>query len=125
MEAVEDNTVEAVENEDKVSVEIKRDDYVEGRTASGTKSLNNGDKVASKLNALSMEDVHAVTLACTEIDTTEKYAHLNVGMQRMNCGNRLRGWLADEEKSIFRWEQFVSELESLIEEEAEEEAEVA
>ena len=80
-----------------VSVRINREKYVTSRTASGTKSLNNNDDVAQLLTGLSVDAVHAIATECLDMDTSEKYGHLNVGMQRMNVGNRLRGFVNPKE----------------------------
>jgi len=81
-----------VQTEEK-KVTIDRSKYEETRAASGAKSLSNGDEVALVLGGLPVEAVHAIGSELLDIDTAEKYGHLNAGMQRMNVGNRLRGWV--------------------------------
>lgn len=79
-------------------------DYVhdnEHKTAGGNTSVNNGDDVAKKLVGKSIDEVYgmaAKVLVKADPDVTEaslrkQYKHLNVGMQRMNLGNRMRGVL--------------------------------
>ena len=64
-------------------------------TATGKATLNNGDEFALLWEALL--PVQACQLADKVVPQPDKqthatkYAHLNVGMQRMNAGNRIRG----------------------------------
>ena len=65
----------------------------ENKTAGGHTSIDNNDKLAQKLRGASIDDVYkqaAKVLEETEKDLRKKYGHLNVGMQRMNLGNRMR-----------------------------------
>ena len=73
-----------------------RANYVRGlaTTASGNPTVDNNDDVAGKLRGMAIEGVYA--LAAIELGIAQevlrtKYEHLNVGMQRMNLGNRIRG----------------------------------
>jgi hypothetical protein len=60
------------------------------KTASGARSVSNGDDVAKALNGLTVETLLTLAKkACPE--RWEKWAKLNPGMQRMNLGNVLRG----------------------------------
>ena len=98
-------------NEKKVEVEktdplvnVKRENYVSARTAAGTKSLHNNDIVANGLQGLTIDELYVIfgkymkfpikvrAESCADVDEVQaQYAHLNVGMQRMNMGNRIRG----------------------------------
>ena len=71
-------------------VKINRDRYKTTKTATGQKSLNNGDEVAAVLEGLHVDELFKIGVEVLGEDFTEKYAKLNVGMQRMNMGNRLR-----------------------------------
>lgn len=67
--------------------------YVKATTASGNTSLNCGDDLAKKLAGKDLDAVYklaAKTLDVPEKDLRSRYAKLNVGMQRMNLGNRMR-----------------------------------
>lgn len=82
-------------------VKVDRNKYVSARSASGAKSLNNGDEVAIALAGLAIETLYKVADsicgdAAKEFRT--KYAKLNVGMQRMNLGNRIRGAITKMDK---------------------------
>ena len=66
-----------------------RANYVASKTAKGTKSLHNGDEVASALAGMPVEDVRAKVAAALGEDPA-RYDHLNAGQIRMNWGNRLR-----------------------------------
>lgn len=72
----------------------------EKKTAGGNTSVDNDDDVAKKLRGKDLDAVYAfvgpVVSKATDGDENEKtlrkkYGHLNVGMQRMNLGNKLRG----------------------------------
>lgn len=84
-------------------VNIKRENYVTARTASGGKSLHNDDAVAQGLQGLNIDELYDIAgkflvfplkvkgAAVESIgDLGKVYADLNVGMQRMNLGNRIR-----------------------------------
>lgn len=68
----------------------------EHKTAAGNPSIHCGDDVAKKLLGQSLDDCYAIAAKVCEMAEKElraKYAHLNVGMQRMNLGNKMRGIL--------------------------------
>lgn len=67
--------------------------YVKATTASGNTSLNCGDELAKKLEGKDLDAVYKLaskTLEIPEKDLRSRYKKLNVGMQRMNLGNRMR-----------------------------------
>lgn len=81
----------AVEGEGKEPlVKVNRDRYQTTRTAAGSKSLHSGDEVALALDGLNVEDLFKIGDELLGEDFRERYAKLNVGMQRMNMGNRIR-----------------------------------
>lgn len=66
----------------------------EGKTAGGNPSIDCGDKIAAKLRGMELKDVYAHVAKASNLPLAglkKKYGHLNVGMQRMNLGNVLRG----------------------------------
>ena len=75
------------------------------KTAGGNTTIDNGDKLAAKLRGMGIDAVYkeAVTVLNAALEEGEKktsvadlkakYGKLNVGMQRMNLGNRMRGAL--------------------------------
>jgi predicted class III extradiol MEMO1 family dioxygenase len=74
--------------------------HKEAKTPSGRPAFDIGDKVASMLRGKSVDEVIAITAneltrvsgeRVTQTSLKEKYAKLNPGQIRMNCGNRLRG----------------------------------
>lgn len=68
----------------------------EKKTANGNPSVDSNDKVAVMLRGKDLESVYQVVAKQTEETVPAlkaKYKHLNVGMQRMNLGNKLRGVL--------------------------------
>lgn len=85
-------------------VKINRDRYKPTKTATGVKSLNNGDEVAATLDGLTIDELFTIGKDMLGEDYAEKYAKLNIGMQRMNMGNRLRAKVrsidADNEKAV-------------------------
>jgi hypothetical protein len=65
-------------------------------SASGNSSLDNGDDVATKLRGKDLNEVYSIvakTVGEPIKALKAKYEHLNVGMQRMNLGNKYRGAL--------------------------------
>lgn len=90
-------------NESEKLINIKRENYVTARTSSGGKSLHNDDEVARGLAGLNIDELYAIAgkflafplkvskAAIEDVDELEvAYSGLNVGMQRMNLGNRIR-----------------------------------
>jgi hypothetical protein len=68
--------------------------YVAHKTAEGNKSYDNGDNIAQQLRGMSLDEIYAKAskdLGITQKALHEQYDKLNVGMQRMNLGNRIRG----------------------------------
>ena len=67
--------------------------YVKTKAASGNTSLDCADDVAKQLRGKELDAIYklaAKTLGETEKALRARYGRLNVGMQRMNLGNRLR-----------------------------------
>jgi len=74
--------------------------YVKSTTKAGNVTADNGDDVASKLRGLELDAVYAraaKVLGVSQASLKAKYAKLNIGMQRMNLGNRIRGATASAE----------------------------
>lgn len=68
--------------------------YVRCKTVNGNVSLNNGDPTAKKLATVELADIYGIVareLDVPKSSLVERYKHLNLGMQRMNLGNLLRG----------------------------------
>lgn len=79
---------------------VNLDNYEKVKAPGGGTSYHNGDAVAEKLNGKSLEDVYAFAAKTLKEDVKAlqtKYKHLNVGMQRMSLGNRLRKVLIPKE----------------------------
>lgn len=73
---------------------------------SGKKSLNNGDPVARALEYMDWEEVMGVCCRLLVLDYYEletKYAHLNLGARRMNCGNRIRAAYRKGDATVVEW----------------------
>jgi hypothetical protein len=69
-------------------------------SASGNATMDNGDDLAKSLRGAELDEVYkqaSAILGETQTALKAKYAHLNVGMQRMNLGNRMRAAAADAE----------------------------
>jgi hypothetical protein len=65
----------------------------ERKTAGGNPSVDSGDKIAIRLRGKTLDEVYkeaAEALGETQKELKAKYAHLNIGMQRMSLGNRIR-----------------------------------
>lgn len=79
-------------SEVEISPDLKH--YKKTTAASGRKSYDVGDDIAKLLRGKELAEVYelaAKKLDCSVRSLKEKYGHLNVGQQRMNLGNRLRG----------------------------------
>lgn len=60
---------------------------------SGRVSFDNGDDTAQKLRNKPLEDIYEMASKVSDTSVRslkEKYKHLNIGMQRMALGNRIR-----------------------------------
>ena len=69
-------------------------------TATGNKSLDNGDTIAQMLRGADLETVYKIgakELGIPVEALKTKYGHLNPGQQRMNVGNRIRGAIRKRE----------------------------
>lgn len=69
-------------------------DYVKVKAASGNTSFDCGDDIAKKLRGLDLDAVYklaAQALGESQRSLRSRYRHLNIGMQRMNLSNRMRG----------------------------------
>lgn len=67
-------------------------------SAAGNATMDNGDALAKQLRGAELDEVYRQASAILGVPQTElraKYKHLNVGMQRMNLGNRMRAAAAD------------------------------
>jgi len=70
----------------------------EHKTAAGNASVHCNDETAQKLLGKTLDECYAIAAEVCAPDVTEddlraKYGHLNLGMQRMNLGNKIRGVL--------------------------------
>lgn len=90
------------EQEKEVRIRPNLEKYVKGVSGSGKRTLRTNDPIAAALDGFTLDEVYAVASKMTEIsqkDLKEKYGHLNIGMQRMNLGNRIRGVVAKLDKA--------------------------
>lgn len=89
---IEDEEAEDEEATSKMSKQLERyrKGYVPTIAASGRKSLSNGDDLAQALETYPLDALYATVADIFEIDLQTQYAHLNLGSQRMNLGNRMR-----------------------------------
>lgn len=72
------------------------DHYQTSISHTGRKSLSIGDDVALFLEGMSPTEVLQAAeriLGCDDGELVARYAHLNLGQQRMNGGNRIRAAL--------------------------------
>lgn len=68
--------------------------YVSERKANGRRSIDCNDDVAAQLRDATIEEIYEMAAVETETsvdDLKSKYGRLNIGMQRMNLGNIIRG----------------------------------
>lgn len=67
------------------------------RTPAGRRTLDCADDISVQLRGLSITEVYdeaSKVLGESVESLTKQYEHLNIGMQRMNLGNRIRGAIA-------------------------------
>jgi hypothetical protein len=67
--------------------------YEKTKAPGGGTSYHNGDSVAERLNGKTLDEAYGIaakTLKLEEKELRKLYGHLNVGMQRMSLGNRMR-----------------------------------
>ena len=64
--------------------------YIAITSGSGNSSLCNGDDVAQRLAGKTPIEVLELAERLLGIELKSKYANLNPGQVRMNCGNRIR-----------------------------------
>lgn len=79
---------------------VNLENYEKVKAPGGGTSYHNGDAVAEKLAGKTLDEVYALaakTLKEDEKALRAKYKHLNVGMQRMSLGNRMRKVLIPKE----------------------------
>jgi hypothetical protein len=86
----------------EVRIKPKLENYTNGVSGSGKRTKNCGDDIAQALDGFTLEEVQKVASQMRDIpvkDLSEKYAHLNIGQQRMNLGNLIRGAVAKLDKA--------------------------
>ena len=91
----EDAPEEEGEGEYSMAGQLKkyRERYQVSITATGSKSLSNGDKLAKFLEQKTPNEVCAIADTACEKENgfhQARYQNLNPGQQRMNAGNKLR-----------------------------------
>lgn len=67
--------------------------YEKTKAPGGGTSYHNGDAVAERLKGKSLDEAYGIAAKTLKVDEKElrkAYGHLNVGMQRMSLGNRMR-----------------------------------
>lgn len=86
----------------EVRIKPKLENYVGGVSGSGKRTKNCGDDIAQALDGFTLEEVQSVASKMRDIPVKElaaKYEHLNIGQQRMNLGNLIRGAVAKLDKA--------------------------
>lgn len=92
-------TPKAKVDDGKVKIRPDTEKYTKARTAAGTQSFHNGDVIATGLSGLTVDEVKEIAVKITKDESlNDRYEKLNVGQQRMNLGNRIRGAIAKRNK---------------------------
>lgn len=77
--------------------------YAKCRAASGRISVDNADDVAQLLRGNTLDEAYKIVAGMIDVDVYSlmaKYSHLNPGQQRMNIGNRARGFLKRQARDL-------------------------
>lgn len=93
---------EVQEEEGAVRIKPKLETYVNGVSGAGKKTKRADHPVSAALDGFTLDETYAVAAEMTDVpakDLRSRYSHLNVGMQRMNLGNRIRGAVAKLDKA--------------------------
>lgn len=104
--AAEEEEAEEVSSKMAEALRKYRAGYKPAVAASGKKSLNNGDPVAIALEYMDWMQVMALCSQLLLIEYAEleaRYAHLNIGARRMNCGNRIRAAYKKGDARVVEW----------------------
>ena len=86
----------------EVRIKPNLENYVNGVSGSGKRTKRADDAVAAALDGFTVQETADEAARMCDIpakDLLDKYSHLNVGMQRMNLGNRIRGAVAKLDKA--------------------------
>ena len=105
---------DAVKRDMADQLKQRRAGYLPTTAYSGKPSLNNGDEVALLLAGLTPQEVCTLAERICLLPAGElwtRYENLNVGQQRMNAGNRVRG-------AIKRGEVAAADLPSFLQKQA-------
>lgn len=78
----------------ETQIDLSRYFVSDQKTPSGRKTIDCNDEIGVELRGMAIDRVYEI--AAERLETTvdalrSQYGHLNVGMQRMNLGNRIRG----------------------------------
>ena len=98
------------------------------KTPTGRRTIDCADEVAQALRGADIDAVYAQaaeTLEIAEADLRSQYGHLNIGMQRMNLGNRIRGAAAAKAKAEAKAEAAAARAEAAAARKAQKEQEAA
>ena len=100
VEAVEAAVEAPVEATDKITIKPDLEKYTKAKSSTGAASMHNGDVIATELAGATVREVSEVAVKLTGNEELEtKYNHLNIGQQRMNLGNRIRGMISKIDKA--------------------------
>lgn len=97
------------------------------KTPSGRRTIDCADDVAANLRGMEIDQVYAtaaLNLEVSEESLRAQYGHLNIGMQRMNLGNRIRGAEKSKEEAKRKMER-ARQREELVQLRAQERARAA
>ncbi len=86
----------------EVRIKPKLENYVNGVSGSGKRTKNCNDEVANAVDGFTLEEIQKVASKMRDIsvkDLSERYSHLNVGMQIMNLRNLIRGAVGKLDKA--------------------------
>ena len=100
----------------EVRIKPKLENYVNGVSGSGKRTKNCNDDIAQAVDGFTLEEIQKVVSKMRDIpvkELSEKYAHLNVGMQIMNLRNLIRGAVSKLDKAHDKDKAVVAGLKTL------------
>lgn len=86
-------------SEEKTQIKPDTEKMTKSRGSTGQATYHCGDDVAGTLAGMTIDEVKEIATQLLDEETANKYNHLNTGQQRMNLGNRIRGFISKTDRA--------------------------